>query len=389
MLRIDPSEDATELLRSLLEHSPHPVAFLDPQLRYVAHSQQWLEVFGLPDRSLLGRHHLDVLGEPIGPELLVQCLAGGDIRRKRVPFDQADGSRDWMDWTIAPRRGSSGEIVGLVLLVEVVTASVELEQRLEAATEFHTSRERALERARQVERLKAIQQSKLALLGEMAAGIAHEVNNPLQVIDACAYLLTELWSCAANEVEVTQQAVELLEDVRTATFRAGRIVDGLRRFARESDGQRDESISIPRLVEETLDLCRSRLQNHGVDLRVRVETDAVVRGNALELSQALLNLVINAFDAVKRSEQPFIALVARQVDHHVELSVEDTGSGVAPEHVGRIFEPFFTTKAVGEGTGLGLSITRGLVETMGGTLSMDDASERTRFVIRLPVEVVT
>jgi len=229
------------------------------------------------------------------------------------------------------------------------------------------------------ERLKSIQASKLATLGEMAAGIAHEVNNPLAVIDGFAGVLSELFR-KGDEVRF-QEAVDAIVD---ATARATRIVAGLRKFAREGDGDELAVVPAVQLLHEALRLCRTRMRNLGVEVRLDVATDAQVRCHEIELTQVLINLLNNALHAARQGSERWIALEASDEGDALEIRVRDSGPGIPAECDERIFEPFFTTKAPGEGTGLGLSISRGIVERLGGSLTLDRGAAGTCFRLHLP-----
>lgn len=241
-------------------------------------------------------------------------------------------------------------------LIEDRTVQAELEERLEH------------------EQIKAIHAAKLATMGEMAAAFAHEINNPLGIIDAYAYTLE-----GAIHERDTAHIEEAIAAIRSATQRAGAIVHGLRRFARERDDVSD--VDVPSLVEEALTLCRARIRTHGVALEVDVATTTHIRGYAIELAQVLVNLLNNAFDAVRDTSAGWIRLTARETDTHVELRVADSGSGV-PDDVD-VFRTFFTTKPVGIGTGLGLSISRSIIERHGGRLTLESHSPTT-FLVELP-----
>lgn len=239
---------------------------------------------------------------------------------------------------------------------------------------------KALEAELERETLKSLQAAKLATVGEMAAGIAHEVNNPLALIDAAAMLAQD--GLESGEPELV---AESLVEIRRAVERAGRIVKGLRRFARESPHDPQARTAVGTLLDDTLALVEARLRNHGVRL-VREEAAAfIVQGDALELSQVLVNLVLNAFQAVSGAAGGTVWIrVDQPRAGRVRIAVEDDGPGVSEEARGRLFEPFFTTKEVGEGTGLGLSISQGIVESVGGRLFLDVDAPRTRFVVELP-----
>ncbi|MFO0551932.1 MAG: PAS domain S-box protein [Polyangiaceae bacterium] len=237
--------------------------------------------------------------------------------------------------------------------------------------------QRKLESDLEVERLKAIQTAKLATLGEMAAGIAHEINNPLQIIDSYAFLLGE--AVARNELGVATSA---LAAIREAVARAADIVQGLKRYARKA-GDSLEPVDIAKLVQETLTIWRTRLRAEAVSLEVNIAPGVVVLGRPIELGQVLVNLLNNAFDAVRGRDNGRIALDLLRMEKTARIVVEDSGPPISPAVRSELFRAFFTTKPAGQGTGLGLSISREIVERHGGSIELAD-SEATRFVVELP-----
>ncbi|MCC6876044.1 MAG: PAS domain S-box protein [Sandaracinaceae bacterium] len=240
---------------------------------------------------------------------------------------------------------------------------------------------RRLEDALEDERAKALHAAKLATMGEMAAGFAHEINNPLSIIDAYAFELPS--AIARGDSQLVDEA---LASIREAVHRAGRIVSGLRRYACESEHGTCEEVPVRALIRDALDLCEARMRNHGVRLDIEVDTDRKIFCNRIELSQVLINLLNNAFDAVRERPDPRVWVRARELElGEVEITVEDSGPGVAPADEARLFQPFFTTKRPGEGTGLGLSISHGIVRSNGGSIRYARQDERTRFVVVLPV----
>ncbi len=241
--------------------------------------------------------------------------------------------------------------------------------------------QRALETNLEREHLRAIQSSKLATLGEMSAVVAHEVNTPLHVIGSYVDVLED-----AIERQDANDTREAMRAIRDATTRAAKIVRSLKRFVGNPAHEPTALISVREVLDEALVLCQARIRTHGVVLTVEGSAEAAVHGHALELSQVLVNLLNNAFDAAIGRAEPWIRLsvLDEPTSGQVVVHVEDSGPGVPVELRPVIFESFFTTKKPGEGTGLGLSISRNIVEQHGGTLTYDDAAPCTRFVIRLP-----
>jgi PAS domain S-box-containing protein len=252
------------------------------------------------------------------------------------------------------------------------------EQLIWSLVEDLTAR-RALEARLEEERVRAIHASKLATMGEMAASFAHEINNPLGIIDAFAYVVQD--ALARGD---TKEIAEAAEAIRSAAERATTIVRNLRRFARETGEEPLEVHAVARIVDDALGLCRTRIATAGVELSSDVDPELKVRGRIIELSQVLVNLLNNAFDAARGTAQPAIAVLAAAEADQVRIEVEDTGPGVPPERREDIFRSFFTTKPSDEGTGLGLSISRSIVERHGGTIAYEPRGDTSRFVVRLP-----
>jgi len=235
------------------------------------------------------------------------------------------------------------------------------------------------ERELEQERSKAIQASKLAALGDMAAAIAHEINNPLTIIAGYAWALSD--AMAENNRALIDEA---LREIQRAVERAGAITTGLRRLSRGTASSTFEPVGVREIVAEAASLTGARTRAEGLELALELRTQASVLGNAVQLGQVLINLVNNAVDAVRDAPVREVVLRAHDVDGDVLLQVEDSGAGVDALHAARIFDRFFTTKRPDQGTGLGLAISREIVEAMGGTLTYARAAERTRFTVQLP-----
>lgn len=237
----------------------------------------------------------------------------------------------------------------------------------------------------QEQRVRLMHSAKMATLGEMSSGIAHEINNPLAVIRARAEQMgTLLERKNFDDGKMTQAllAVERMCD------RITKIVKGLRVFAR--DGERDPfaKISLKKAIEETLGFCREKFKFHQVQLRVHCDVEfPEVIGRQVQLEQVLLNLLSNSYDAIqnqKDSSEKWIEVRLTEQEEAWEISITDSGPGIPDKVADRMMEPFFTTKEVGKGTGLGLSISSGIISEHGGTLQLVRDYPNTRFVIRLP-----
>lgn len=229
-----------------------------------------------------------------------------------------------------------------------------------------------------------MQASKLTALGEMAGGVAHEINTPLSIISMRTEQLEE---CVRESAYDEKVFAETLSVIKKTTDRIAKIVSGLRFFARDGRRTKPQTVPVSRLVEDTLSLCRERFSNHGVQLELVTEDSypsLSMECREVEVSQVLLNLLNNAFDAVMDSKEKWVHFTVRDIGPHIEFSIIDSGAGISPHVQEKMMQPFFTTKSVGKGTGLGLSISRGIVESHDGKLFFDNTSKNTKFVVRLP-----
>ena len=227
-------------------------------------------------------------------------------------------------------------------------------------------------------RVRLMESDRLAAVGELVAGVAHEVNNPLSSISAFAQLLL-------RETTLSASQRESIDVIRTETTRASQVVKDLLAFARRSEPQR-APLDLNAVVERTV---RMR-QYQFAEALVRLETDLAddlpsVMGDARQLQQVCLNLLTNAVQAMSTHGGGDLRVRSYAIDGGVRLEVSDTGTGISPDVRAHIFEPFFTTKQEGEGTGLGLSVSYGIITAHGGTIEVGETSASgTLFRVTLP-----
>jgi signal transduction histidine kinase len=236
----------------------------------------------------------------------------------------------------------------------------------------------------QSQRIKLETSARLAALGEMAGGVAHEINNPLFVITSRVQLM--LLSLDRN-TEMERRLKPHIDTVLETCDRIVKIVRGLKNVARNSDNEEFEQISLRAIIEQTVDLCASRVSQSGAKIKMKLASENdLIEVRQVQLSQMLLNLLNNAFDAVEGTPSPWIRIEATCGEDEFEISVTDSGPGIPKAIQHRIMDPFFTTKRPGKGTGLGLSISLSISRAHQGTLSLDETSPHTRFVARFPVK---
>jgi len=268
------------------------------------------------------------------------------------------GERLRVNIAMAPLKAPSGQFsmstVGNIIIIEDVTERVHLEEQLQIS-------------------------DKMASVGLLAAGVAHEVNTPLTGISSFTQMLL-------NGADPDDPRTRMLEKIEQQTFRAAKIVNGLLNLARSSVSNTEETapVDINAVIGDVLALLEPQL----VASKIKVRRDlcpspALVAGLEHKLQQVFLNLFLNARDAMPKGG--WLSVGTRIENRHVIAEVADTGSGIPSEHLSRIYDPFFTTKLIGKGTGLGLSITYGIVREHEGTLTCQSAiGQGTRFTVSLP-----
>ena len=229
-----------------------------------------------------------------------------------------------------------------------------------------------------------LQSGKMAAVGELAAGVAHEINNPLSAVLTYGVLLREKAEAAPPEVlEHLPKLVERLRLIEGAALRCKGIAEKLLTFSRRDDAA-FSSVRLGEVIDDALELMGVMLRRRGLAVERRFASSLpAVWGNASQLGQVLVNLLANAIHAAPEGGRVVVA--ARQVEGRCELVVEDDGAGIPAHLKDRIFEPFVTTKPTGEGTGLGLSIVYGIVEAHDGRVRVNSEPGHTVFTVELPV----
>jgi two-component system NtrC family sensor kinase len=301
--------------------------------------------------------------------------ANGTSERYETPLLRKDGNTWWAEVHATPLYDPDG-----VSVVGTIGCLADITPRKQAEAER--------------ERLAALllQNEKRVALGELVAGVAHEINNPLAAASALAQLLE---NHPAVEVQADAQTIHRM------LKRIERIVRSLRCFAASNDHPQREEVRVETILEEALHLVGPTLRQAWIRVEQDIATDLpTVRASAGQIEQVLVNLLVNAEQALrpKAAGERCLRIHARRDASHplqpapsilgwVVIEIEDTGVGIPPEIHGRLFDPFFTTKPVGEGTGLGLSICQGIVQAHGGSLTFQSrVGKGTIFTLALPVE---
>ncbi|MBP9706864.1 MAG: PAS domain-containing protein [Oligoflexales bacterium] len=226
----------------------------------------------------------------------------------------------------------------------------------------------------EIERAKFVQASKLASLGEMSAGIAHEINNPLTIIAGTVRALPKF-------ISIPEEFEERIQTVNKSVERIGKIVSGLRKYSRTAESTEMKMHSIGDIVKEALILTNAKSRRHNVSLELDADSKKQLFCNEIEIEQVLVNLINNSIDAVKDLSDRWIKIRVYEEDKQTVLEVRDSGALIKSEYREKLFQPFYTTKPVGEGTGLGLAIVKGILDEHNAKISIRTDLATTCFVI--------
>ncbi len=250
---------------------------------------------------------------------------------------------------------------------------MQLARAIEHVRWHHAERERIAQLA---------QAAKMATLGQISAGVAHEISNPISVVSLVSSILKQSAKSGGHTKELLDaQAARLDRCVK----RVETIVAELKVFSRDASRDPMRMESLKKILDETVDLCGASFSAQRIKIiREEVPEDWMVFCRAPQLMQVVLNLLSNAYDAVSESEDKWVKVEVSQIANGYEIAVTDSGMGIPAELRDKIMDPFFTTKAAGKGTGLGLSISANIMVDHGGKLFLDGSTERTRFVVRVP-----
>ena len=266
-----------------------------------------------------------------------------------------DGSILHEDTTITPVYDAEGVLTHFVAISRDVTEKIELQQRLEMT-------------------------EKMASAGVLAASVAHEVNNPLTLVVGFSQILSE-------DERLPPDAREMMLKVLHNAQRAGRIVGTLLEFGRKQEPQKTR-VSVKELFERIEPLAGYDLKRERIEYAFSTPCDdCVIHADLNQMEQVLLNLIINAKQAMENSPEKRLEVCCRRENGRVVISVKDTGPGIPPDKLKKIFEPFYTTKPVGQGTGLGLSICYAIAQDHGGTIEVNsEPGKGSEFSMFIPSE---
>lgn len=338
-------------------------------------------------------------GEPLSPSGYLDLTPHEGIRVHQVTMEETDYiyTTTWLEnprWLLVFRQETTdvysplwkASFLGLIMFLAGVSGAIFLSVAL-ARTQIN--RIRRTDQDKEVLTQRLLVAGKAAAVGELSAGLAHEINNPLATIDTLQTLIQDIASSPLLTQEDREEVVDSAQKIGKQVQRAKTIMQGLLKFSRRVESK-PELVDLNQLLHELAAMARTRATVEGK----RVETDLrelpTILAPPAHLQQVFANLLNNALDAVAGKADGTVLLSSRLHDGRIEVKVSDNGCGIAQGDLSRIFMPFFTTKPVGQGTGLGLAICYGLVRELGGTIQVESAvGLGTTFTVQLPTQPPT
>jgi PAS domain S-box-containing protein len=241
---------------------------------------------------------------------------------------------------------------------------------------------KAMECKRRDLEIQLMNSSRLTSLGEMAAAIAHEVNNPIAIIKGKANILGR--KASSGEINAATFMAEL-NTIQSVADRVSKVIKSLHAFSRDAELDAFEQANLSSIIEDTVILCKERFNDDGIIIDISVDVDLFLTCRPSQVSQALMSLLQNSRDAIMTLGERWIKIKAEQVGNEIAIQVQDSGAGIDKSISEKMMEPFFTTKSAGKGTGLGLSIAKRLIESHKGQLKYRSDLLHTTFEILLPI----
>lgn len=346
-----------QLMGALNQTAIVSVTDLNGKIVYV--NELFCQVSGYSEDELIGKDHRLLNGGYHPTEFfrsMWATLKAGQVWSGEIQNKKKNGEMYWVQSTISGIIDEKNELVNFVAI------RFEITQMKQA-------------------QLMLAESSRLASMGEMASGIAHEINNPLTII------LGRL-TIAQKKVERNDPSEVVLKElqiIEKTVFRISNIINGLKKLSRENTHDPIESFDMVALINESKDLFAEKLNKHEVKFKFADTESIYVSAKPLQLSQVILNLINNSVDAIETLPEKWISVEVKKNETRCLISVSDSGLGIPPAIVSKIMNPFFTTKDPGKGTGLGLSLSKKMIEDCNGRFYYDPTRPNTTFCIELPL----
>ncbi|MCB0379416.1 MAG: PAS domain-containing sensor histidine kinase [Bdellovibrionales bacterium] len=370
---LEPQESKIQTLQKRLDEQIHAlnmsaiVATTDARGVIQYANAKFCELSQYSSEELVGQTHQIINSGYHDREFfknLWQTISQGMVWRGEICNRAKDGSLYWVDTTIVPFLGPEGKPLRYISIRYDITHKKETERELEE------------------EKLRLIESEKMAGLGILSSGIAHELGNPLGAIRGRLEMLEAALSSEGFDPE---KAKESIGKMIHSVDRMSKIIRGLKSYARDGSHDAKEPFDLTMLVTDILEISKQKCQRFGIEVKTQgLDHPVMLMGRETEVGQVVVNLFNNACDAIRDLEKRWISLEVKKTKDLVEFCVRDSGSGIPLPVQHKMFDPFFTTKEVGKGTGLGLSIYASIVKRHGGELFIKNGEANTCICASFP-----
>ena len=346
------------------------VAITDPAGKITYVNQMFCELSEYSTEELLGKTHRIINSGHHSAEFFKEMwdvIKSGQVWRGEVKNQAKSGNYYWVDTTIVPFIDDNNNIRQYIAIRYDITARKKAEDLVE------------------LERQRLVSSEKLASIGLLSAGIAHELGNPLGAIRGRLEMLQDMLNQDNLNPQFANQSVEKMIN---SIDRISKIIRALKNFSRDGSKDEKQKFDFIELIDDIVELSREKCTKNGVEIKLSYNKDqkVYVLGRETEIGQIIVNLFNNALDSVKENDNSWIEVDLRPNEsNYVVLNIVDSGDGVSKEIESKIFDPFFTTKEVGKGTGLGLSICRSFAEQHEGELFYNRSHPNSCFTLKLPI----
>ncbi len=357
---ITEEKSKVEMMQNIVENIPIMLVFFNKEGDFEWVNEEWVKQVGWSLSEMKGQKMLSFLAPSI------DIAEAAYLHTKKA-------DKSWKDFSLRTKSGK---------LIETSWANVRLPSGEVLSIGQDITLRMHQEKLIKEQQSKIVSSAKMSTLGEMAGGIAHEINNPLTIIHARAHQLKKLAQMESIKVD---EIVNYAEKIEQTAERIAKIIKGLKSFSRNAEQDPFIKATFSSILDDSLELCRERFKNRGVKLEVIDVPEVVLRCRPVQISQVILNLLNNAFDAVHEQPKAWVKLEAEIHERNLRLMITDSGKGIPPHIASKMMEPFFSTKEVGKGTGLGLSISKGIIDDHQGHFWYDLACKHTRFILELPL----
>jgi PAS domain S-box-containing protein len=352
-LRAHELERLKDYSENIIESLTVGVAVLDQNGNVIGWNRVLEKSFGLQEEEVMGKSLAAVLGEKNFGALFPPDTQQGFRLLSEITLDMPDGGKKIFDITKTPLLDNQMDPYGTVIVFEDITEKITMQQQL-------------------------LTSEKLASIGLLSAGVAHEINTPLTGISSYVQLLQKKLTESSHS--------QVLEKIEAQTDRVAKIVKNLLNFARNPSDSAFQKVDLSENLQEIISLIDYKLKNMNIDLQLDIHPINPIWAQGERIQQVFINIILNAMDAMPDGGKLKIEL--DQTDNQAIVAIEDTGTGIKNQHLPHIFDPFFTTKGIGKGTGLGLSISYAIIKEHEGRVTVESESGKgSRFVIFIPMDL--